>query len=192
MSPYNQNINHQIACGIMALESHESTNNLLPKTSIKDVLEMFKEAQDNVILLDSELKKADITIERVRREKNITAFIAAIKKNYHLLQEPIPNWLKQKNKSPNKYYQKFFEHAQSIDSRILSGAEVFTRQNLAFYEDEYDDWKSFVANEEKDKDLAEKISQAIDLRAAIIGMLRYLSYSCDEIEAILNEELKNL
>ena len=137
-----------------------------------------------VVLSPDELALSEVTTDRQAAEEQLDSIVDAVKgiayiHNKELLQA---EWLKSGSKKHKEFFELFFTELAKAAELIRSELTTVKSGAYANYQATYAKWQELIAKEGQKAVTVEKINEAIDIRAGLIGLCRMLGMTGFDIE----------
>ena len=169
----------------MAHDLLKQGSNASKYPSLEQTLADIEARAKEVVLSGDELSTGELTSERQSEETKIDAIIDAVKGIAYIHQKELlkEDWLKKSNNKTNKdFFDGFFAGVANAPKVIRDELATIKSGAYANYSAVYDAWKGLVEKEELGSERGEKINEAIDIRAGLIGVCRMLGATNFDIE----------
>ena len=181
----NPNLNQKIENLLTTVKEQVAQNTNPDFTFGAALVESAEKVQAKVQLSEEEQKISEITENKSDLNENIYDFIERFGKAYFINKGETPDWLKlNRHKTLLTFFASFFETVDSLDAEFLKwfdeGSQVKLSDGKAFYTKR----KAIDEQEKHQTSLTQKVQQALDLKALLIGALRMFGLSGFEIRVI--------
>lgn len=142
-----------------------------------------------VVLTADELSISEITAERQTAEEKLDLVLDAVKGIAYIHQKELlkADWLKRGGQTHKEFFQAFFAGLQNAPELIRTELVALKSGAYADYAASYQHWQELLAKEEQRAVATEKINEAIDIRAGLMGLCRMLGMTGFDIERSISD-----
>jgi hypothetical protein len=157
--------------------------------SLGQILTEIENRTKEVVLTEDEIAIEKFTTERQAEEAKLDSIVDAVKGIAYIHQKDLLKeaWLKRGAKKNSEFFELFFTELANAPAIIRTELTTIKSGAYAEYKAIYDSWKELVAKEDQKTERSEKINEAIDIKAGLIGICRMLGMTGFDIEKSISD-----
>lgn len=169
---------------LLSATQAESTN---PLFVFAEALAGIMNRREENLLTTEELELAQPTVQRIEKAAQISEYMYRAVGSCRMSgKREIPSYLLQ-DKDDATNFTALFEHLPN-ETELVTTMVAAGNATLEQLQEVYADWQELVEQEKLAEAARQKVKVLIDIRACLIGMLRYLGLPGSQIEEIATGE----
>lgn len=167
----------------------QQTANSTKYPSLSQTLTEIEKRAQAVVLTEAELVIETFTIKRQTVEAKLDAIVDSVKGLAYIHDKELlkQEWLKRGSKKNSEFFALFFSELAKATELIRTELTKVKAGAYAEYQTFYRKWQELVTQEEQKTEIMEKVNDAIDIRAGLMGICRMLGMPGFDIEKSIAE-----